>query len=221
QSDGSRIDHFLGFHRCWAVPGRAKTARKGKWILTPGRELFDAVKRSLGHIEIIAEDLGFVTAEAVALRDRLGYPGMRLMQCGFGDDDGCRFNQPHSYPRACVAYTGTHDNETTVGWAKRLKTESRRRRKKGEISEYERLLRYTGGTGQKVHWDLMRLGYYSSADTVIYPAQDVLGLDDRARMNVPAVPFGNWEWRMKPGSLTPTIARRLRALAEAYDRIRD
>lgn len=216
--DAVRIDHFLGFHRVWAVPGRAKTAVRGRWVLTPGRELFATLRRKLGRLEIIAEDLGVVTPQAVALRERHGFPGMRLLHFAFGNDEGDRYNQPHTYPRDCVVYPGTHDNETTVGWFERLKREHRRRRRGAELTPYERVLRYTGTNGREIHWDLIRLALLSPANTALIPLQDVLGLDNRARMNTPATTRGNWQWRCTARQLTARHAARLRALVDAYGR---
>lgn len=221
--DAVRIDHFLGFKRVWAVPGGARTAQRGRWVATPGEALFASLRRKLGRLEIIAEDLGLLTPEAAALRDRWGFPGMRLLHFAFGEDDGGRYHQPHAHPRNAVAYPGTHDNDTTVGWFKELRRASRRSR--GEphgsaLSAFQRLLRYVGTRGAEIHWDVIRHVFLSPANTAIVPVQDVLGLDERARMNIPATPRGNWAWRLRPGQLTARHAARLRALAEAYDRSR-
>ncbi len=201
--DAVRIDHFLGFHRAWAVPAPAKTAMKGHYVLSPGRELFTAVRRELGKLAIVAEDLGAVTPEVHALRDELGLPGMRILQNGFGDRS--RFDQPHNYPRNCVAYTGTHDNETLVGWfenATRFHNAARSAKgrnlttRRGSATETvigqdgltrrERVLRYTDGTPRTIHWDMIRVLYQSHADLVVTPMQDLLGLDNTHRMNTPA-----------------------------------
>ncbi|HPM22568.1 MAG TPA: 4-alpha-glucanotransferase [Phycisphaerae bacterium] len=218
--DAVRIDHFLGFNRVWAVPGRAQTARRGKWVKTPGRELFTALRRALGRLEIIAEDLGLVTPEAAALRDRCGFPGMRLLHFGFGPGNGPRYIQPHTFPRNCVVYPGTHDNETTVGWFAHLRQAAHKRRPAGTLSDYDRVLRYLGTDGRAIHWDMIRLALSSPANTAIIPAQDLLGLGNEARMNTPATTTGNWQWRLRPGRLTPTLATRLREMTEAYDRER-
>ena len=217
--DAVRIDHFLGFNRVWQVPGRARTAQHGKWVAVPGRKLLDTARRRLGKLEIIAEDLGVVTPEATALRDRYGFPGMRLLHFAFGGDGG-HYNEPDAYPRECVVYPGTHDNNTTVGWFRTLRAESRRRRRKGTLSTLERALRYTGTDGREIHWDLVRLALMSVANTAIIPVQDLLGLGEEARMNFPGTGTGNWEWRMRPGALNESIAGRLHDLAVAYNRIR-
>ncbi len=210
--DAVRIDHFLGFHRVWAVPGGAKTARKGQWVKTPGAALFTALRRKLGRLEIIAEDLGVVVPKAVALRERCGFPGLRLLQFAFGDEADSRHNLPHNYPSDCVVYPGTHDNETTAGWFRNLSRSAPGRAARA------RVLRYLGSTGREIHWDLIRLALASPANTAIIPAQDLLGLSNEARMNTPARARGNWQWRLQPGQITLAIARRLRALSETFER---
>ncbi len=225
--DGLRIDHFLGFSRVWAVPGRAKTAQHGRWVKTPGEELFTVVRRRLGRLEIIAEDLGVATPAAVALRERFGFPGMRLLHFAFGNDEGDRYNQPHTFPHNCVVYPGTHDNETTAGWFERLRREHRRQRRAG-MTAYERVLRYLGTSerdyvgraAREIHWDIIRLALLSPANTAIIPVQDILGLGNEARMNVPATTRGNWQWQMLPGQFTPRLARRLRDQTDACGRLR-
>jgi len=200
--DAVRIDHFLGFSRVWSVRAGSKTARHGKWVKSPGHELFEVLRRELGDRAIIAEDLGVLTPEAAALRDAFGFPGMRVMQFGFGGGGGDAYHRPHSYPPRCVAYTGTHDSDTVVGWLKKLDAPDRRN-----------ALDYTGAPPADFHWSAIRSLMNSAAETVIFPVQDVLGLDNRARMNVPGVAAGNWGWRLAPRALTPAHARRLRRLA--------
>jgi 4-alpha-glucanotransferase len=217
--DAVRLDHFFGFYRVWSVPGRARTAQHGHWIRTPGRELFQAVQRTLGRLEIFAEDLGVETPGALALRDRFGFPGMRLLQFAFGPGPR-QYHAPHNYPRQCVVYPGTHDSDTTVGWFGLLKRAARKSRRAGESSDYERVLRYLGTDGREIHWDLIRLAMLSVANVAIIPAQDLLGLDNEARMNIPATAPGNWEWRLRAGAPTAGIARRWRELAVAGDRLR-
>ena len=219
QFDAVRIDHFLGFHRCWIVSGRARTALNGRWVKTPGAELFQSLRRSMGRLEIIAEDLGVVTPEALALRDRYGWPGMRLLHFAFGGDDE-HYNRPHAYPRNCVVFPGTHDNDTTVGWFRKLRAEAGKHHRQGHLSPYDRILHYTGNKGREIHWDIIRLAYMSVANLAMIPAQDLLGLDNRARMNFPGTVTGNWEWRLQPGVLNSKIAERLRQMAITYDRLR-
>lgn len=215
--DGVRIDHFLGFLRTWGVPRKAKTARRGRWLPGPGKAIFDAIQWALGDVPIIAEDLGLLTPQAAALRDECGFPGMRVMQFGFGP--GGEYHLPHRYPHRAVAYTGTHDNNTTAGWfaefAQRNGQASAARR-----AERDKVLRYLGASGAAdVPWEMIRAIMMSVAETVIMPMQDVLGLGAAARMNFPGVGQGNWRWRLLPGQLTPARARRLRELSEVYDRV--
>jgi len=205
QFDAVRIDHFLGMHRLWSIPPRHKTARKGEWIAGPGAPLFDAIKRELGDVPIIAEDLGAVTKQAMRLRDQYKFPGMRVLQFGFGDGD---YNLPHTYIRRCVAYPGTHDNDTFVGWFR-----------KASLAERRKALEYLDTPPRDLHWQMIRSLMSSVADTVILPTQDLLGLGEAARMNVPGTAAGNWRWRLKPGALTPQLAKRLRRLAKLYGRI--
>ena len=164
--------------------------------------------------EIIAEDLGAVVPEAVALRELCGFPGIRLLQFAFGDDADGRHNLPHNCPAACVVYPGTHDNETTVGWFRSLRGSAEGRETRA------RALRYLGASGREIHWDLIRAALASPASTAIVPVQDLLGLGNQARTNTPAKARGNWQWRLQPGQLTPALARRLRALSETFERTR-
>ena len=219
QFEAVRIDHFLGFYRVWAVPGRDKTARRGRWVRTPGAEFFATLRRKLGRLEIIAEDLGSATPEATALRDRFGFPGMRLLHFAFGEEAGDRYNQPWNHPHNCVVYPGTHDNETTVGWLESLKCAARKCGRARKMTQIDRVLRYLGSSGREINWDMIRLVFSSPANTAIIPVQDVLGLKNEARMNTPATATGNWAWRLRPRQLTPYHARRLRDLADAYGRL--
>jgi 4-alpha-glucanotransferase len=213
--DAVRIDHFLGFHRHWWVSGKAKNARRGEYRPSPGRKLFEAVRAALGPQAIIAEDLGAVVPEALKLRDDFGFPGMRILQNAFWN--GARYDQPHNHPPGSVAYTGTHDNDTALGWWKGFARDKRRGR--DGLGNRERALRYLGVAGDgEVVWGLIRALYGSPANTVVVPMQDVLELDSRGRMNTPATPTGNWEWRMPPGSATAKLASRLAGLADAFER---
>lgn len=216
QFDGVRIDHFLGFYRVWQINAITKDARKGKWELTPGRELFTAIRKHLGNPPIIAEDLGDVTPQAIALRDDFGFPGMRVLQFGFGG--GCE-HLPHAQPRASVLYTGTHDNDTIRGYFDKVAAAGKRNRRARE--EFARMQRYanTNGDGATLHWDLIRSAMASPANTTIFPVQDILGLGGEARMNVPGTTENNWEWRMKPGALNKSHARTLRMMSEDFQRI--
>jgi 4-alpha-glucanotransferase len=202
--DGVRVDHFLGFHRTWAIPGNAKDGRVGKWLMSPGRELFAAVKKALGPAPIIAEDLGVLTSEAAKLRDDLGLPGMRILQFGFGEDT---YYLPHRYVEKCIAYTGTHDNNTVRGWFA-----------SADKSQRRKAIEYLKASPVSIHRDLIRALMESVANTVILPIQDVLGLGDESRMNYPGTEKHNWRWRLKPGQLTPAVARELRDSAVLYER---
>lgn len=216
--DAVRIDHFLGFNRVWSVPGKAKTALRGKWIKTPGDVLFRTLQQRLGKLPIVAEDLGLLVPEAAALRDKFGFPGMRLLHFAFGGDDG-HYHEPDAFPRNCVVYPGTHDNDTTVGWFRELKREHARASDPDALTRYERVLRYTGTTGRQIHWDIMRLALMSVANTAIVPLQDLFGLGNEARMNLPGTVKGNWQWRFAARRLSPALAAGLRDLVEAYDRL--
>jgi len=213
--DGVRIDHFLGFYRVWQVPADRPDARVGKWALTPGRELFSAIRDRLGSPPIIAEDLGDVTEGAIRLRDEFRFPGMRVLQFGFG---GGNEHLPHNQPQRSVLYTGTHDNDTVVGYFNEVARAARRSRR--ARAELQRMQRYanTNGDGSTLHWDLIRVAMASRANTVIFPTQDILGLGGEARMNVPGTVDHNWEWRLKPGALKADHAKRLHVMCEDFQR---
>ncbi|MBI4386109.1 MAG: 4-alpha-glucanotransferase [Elusimicrobia bacterium] len=206
--DAVRLDHFIGFQRYWEIPAGSRTAQGGRWVDGPGADLFDRARDVLGSLEIAAEDLGAATPEVFALRDRCGFPGLRVLQFAFGGDSCTNDHLPHRYPRRCVVYTGTHDNETTAAWFRRLPPKERRW-----------VSRYAGTDGREIHWDMIRLAWMSPADVAIAPAQDLLGLGSGARMNLPGTVRGNWRWRLTDAALTAPIARRLRALTEIYGRI--
>ncbi len=213
--DGVRIDHFLGFNRTWGVPRGSKTARKGTWLPGPGKAIFDAIRAALGDVPIIAEDLGALTDEAADLRDQCKFPGMRVMQFGFGP--GGDYHLPHRYPRRCVAYTGTHDNNTTGGWFAEI---AARNGNPAAAAEREKTLRYLKASGAaQVPSEMIRTIMMSVADTVIVPVQDVLNLGADARMNMPGTADDNWTWRLAPNKLTGSVAQRLRTLTELFDRV--
>jgi 4-alpha-glucanotransferase len=215
QFEAARIDHFLGFEKTWHIPARARTARRGEWVATPGDRLFLALRKALGPATIIAEDLGRVTRQAADLRDKYNFPGMRIIQFGFGDDE---YHLPHQYVRRCVAYPGTHDNSTIVGWFEHLRAQARQKGRNTPQREYEKVKRYVGGSSKGIHWEIIRIAMMSVADTVVFPIQDVLGLDDDSRMNRPGTPEGNWDWRLKPGHLSPAVAKRLAEMTQTYSR---
>lgn len=216
--DAVRLDHFIGFHRCWAVAATAETARDGRFVSGPGAHFFEAVQQALGNIQLIAEDLGTVTQEVKVLREGFGFPGMRVLQFAFGNDPEAAAYRPHTFPRRCVVYTGTHDNDTVVGWFRGVRAAASTRSEDAIRRERAVALQYLGSDGREIHWGLIRLALMSVADTVIIPAQDLLGLDSRARMNLPGTIGGNWRWRLTDGALTSEIATRLLRLTETYGR---
>ena len=216
--DYVRLDHFRGFEAYWAIPAEATTAAPGRWVSGPGAALFQAATTALGPLALIAEDLGEITPSVEALRDQFGYPGMRVLQFAFGEDPKAPDYLPHHYIPNCVVYTGTHDNDTTVGWFQSEAGEGTTRTAQQISRERERVLRYLGTDGRQIHWDLIRLAKASVARMALFPMQDVLGLGTEARMNLPSTIAGNWQWRMKPNEFRPEHQQRLRVLAETFDR---
>jgi len=204
--DMVRVDHFRGFESHWEVQAKEKTAVNGRWAPGPGDALFYAVAGALGQLPIIAEDLGVITPEVEALRDRFSFPGMKILQFAFGSGPRNPY-LPHNHIRESVVYTGTHDNDTTVGWFASL-TES----------EKKDVCRYLNTSGDDIAWDLIRVSLVSVADTVIFPLQDILSLDSEARMNTPGTSTGNWTWRFSADSLTPELAGGLLELTGIYGR---
>ena len=216
--DVARVDHFRGFAACWEIPGGDKTAERGRWVDTPGRELFKRIQAALGDLPIIAEDLGVITPDVVALREELGFPGIRVLQFGFGGDPKTSVDLPHNYVRNVVAYTGTHDNDTALGWFNSIAGEGSMRTAE-QIDEQRRFcLSYLHSTGDEIHWDFIRAVWASVADRAIAPLQDVLGLRNEARMNLPNSKQGNWTWRFAPNDLTRAMALRLKELNRIYGR---
>jgi 4-alpha-glucanotransferase len=205
--DVVRIDHFRGFEAAWHVPAGERTARRGTWVEGPGQEFFDAVCATLGNLPIIAEDLGVITPAVEQLRDRCGFPGMKILQFAF--DSGPRNPYlPHNHTRNCVVFTGTHDNNTTRGWYDELPPEQRRE-----------VRRYIGCGSADIVEGMLRMALMSVADTVILPFQDLLGLPAHGRMNVPGTAEGNWGWRfsweMVPRNLGPTLAGMVKLFGRA------
>jgi 4-alpha-glucanotransferase len=216
--DRVRIDHFRGFESYWEVPGEDKDARRGRWVPGPGAALFETARQKLGPLPIIAEDLGVITPEVEALRDQLGYPGMRVLQFAFGGDPKARDYQPHRYVSHCLVYTGTHDNDTTLGWFRSEAGEGTTRDQAGIDRERSFALRYMHSDGSEVHWDMIRLALASVAQTAVFPMQDLLGLGGDARMNLPGSAEGNWGWRFRWDQITSSIEQRLREMTETYER---
>jgi 4-alpha-glucanotransferase len=213
-----RIDHFRGFAACWEIPGGDKTAERGKWVKAPGKELFAAIRNALGELPIIAEDLGVITPDVVALRDGFGFPGMRILQFAFSSDTK-NIDLPHNYVPNVVAYTGTHDNDTTVGWFKSAAGEGSTRDEKQIERERKFCLDYLNSNGKEINWEFIRTVLASVADVAVVPLQDVLGLGTEARMNLPNSTEGNWAWRFKEGDLSEALAQRLKKLAALYGRL--
>lgn len=217
--DAVRVDHFLGFVRSWAIPGGARTAVRGKWVATPGRALFSAVRHALGTVHIIAEDLGLLTPEAAALRDEFGFPGMRVLQWGFGADGDSCYHQPHRFIANTIAYPGTHDNDTIVGWFHALQRTARTERERSGSAAADRLLHYCRGSARRIHWDVIRMAVASPANLAIIAMQDLLGLDSSARMNLPGTVRGNWRWRMRMGAASGQLAAKVREMNRVYERL--
>jgi 4-alpha-glucanotransferase len=206
--DTVRIDHFRGFVACWEIPAGDATAENGRWVDTPGNELFATLKTELGDLPIIAENLGVITPEVERLRAEFAFPGMRVLQFAFGGD-ATNVHLPHNHARDSVVYTGTHDNDTTIGWFENLPDQER-----------EYCLNYLSSNGREINWDLIRAVMASVAEVAIIPLQDVLGLGNEARMNLPASTSGNWSWRMAPDAINDEIARRLNELGRLFGRIK-
>lgn len=207
QVDIIRLDHFRGFAAYWEVPAEEETAINGRWVTAPGAKLFETVKREFGELPIIAEDLGVITPDVEELRDRFELPGMKVLQFAFGSGDPEDVYLPHNYIPRCVVYTGTHDNDTTLGWW-------------NSLSDHERGLvqNYLARDGHDICWDMTRLAFSSVAETAIVPIQDVLVLGSEARMNTPGRPAGNWSWRYVPEQINDHVIGRLRNMTETYGR---
>jgi 4-alpha-glucanotransferase len=204
-ADAVRLDHFRGFASYWRVPREAATAREGRWVAGPGMALFTALRNEIGELPLVAEDLGEITPDVDELRRGTGLPSMRVLQFGFDSADSD--HAPHRLSEDTVLYTGTHDNDTVVGWYRSLSPELRR-----QVREY------TGARSQGIHRHLIRVAYTTVSRWAIVPMQDVLGLGSSARMNRPGVAEGNWRWKLAalPGS---DEAARLRHLTELSGRL--
>ena len=222
--DVVRVDHFRGFEAYWEVPAEEETAIHGCWVKGPGAELFRVLRRELGELPIVAENLGVITPEVETIREEFGLPGMAILQFAFGKDPQGPSFQPHNYPRNLVAYTGTHDNDTVMGWWRSEGGDSTRTAD-DVATEKEKAREYLGikdqGSGVRggtpMNWVMIRELMKSVADTVIFPMQDVMGLGTEARMNTPSTKSGNWRWRME-GRARAEDARTLRAMAQLYGR---
>lgn len=206
--DVIRLDHFRGFEAYWSIAAGEETAVNGQWVKAPGQELFQRLKEVFGELPFVAEDLGLITKEVDELREHFGMPGMRILQFGFTDRGGHLY-LPHRFVTNTVVYTGTHDNNTTLGWWNELG--------EGERENVEAYLQPVGADGDVVG-AMMRTAAGSVADTCVFPLQDVLGLGSEARMNTPAAGEGNWTWRYPPDALRPELAAKLAKLMEMTDR---
>jgi len=202
-----RIDHFRGFEAYWEIPASEETAVNGRWAPGPGAKFFRAVRSQLGDTAIIAEDLGVITPKVEALRDRFGLPGMKVLQFAFSDPSNVYL--PHNYTTSnCVVYTGTHDNDTTLGWWNSLDREDRKF-----------VQAYLGKRVSEPSWEFIRLAFSTIARLAVVPLQDPLGLGSEARMNTPGTNVANWAWRFDTGAFTGEIRSRLRELTRLYGRL--
>jgi 4-alpha-glucanotransferase len=212
-----RLDHFIGFSRYWEIPASEPTAVNGRWVPGPGWPFFRALHAALGELPLIAENLGLVTPAVERLRRKLGAPGLRILQFAFGTDPQAPLFLPHAYRRNTAAYTGTHDNDTTVGWFNDEGGVSRTPAQAQQ--EREAALRYLDiPDGRDIHWAMIRSLYASVANLVLVPMQDLLGLGSEARMNRPGLATGNWRWRLDEQALTPALADRLNQMTLTYGR---
>jgi 4-alpha-glucanotransferase len=204
-----RLDHFRGFEAYWAIPAEEETAIKGSWVKAPGHALFTRLKEVFGDLPFIAEDLGLITPQVDELREHFGFPGMRILQFGFSTR-GAHMYLPHRFVPNTVVYTGTHDNDTTLGWWRNGASEV----EKAAVQTSLGLIR----ADTEIVWALMREAATSVANYCIFPMQDLLHLGSEARMNTPSAATGNWTWRYWPGALHPDFATQLAALTEVTDR---
>lgn len=203
-----RIDHFRGFDSYYAIPYGNDTAREGKWMKGPGMDLFRTLEKELGKVDIIVEDLGFLTPSVHKLLEDTGFPGMKVIQFAFDSREGSDY-LPHNYPKHCVVYTGTHDNDTSVGWMETAPGASVKFAK-----DYLNLTKKEG-----YHWGMMRAAWSSVADMAIVPMQDLLGLGSEARMNTPSTLGGNWKWRATPEQMNDKLAKKLWKYMQMYGRV--
>jgi len=205
-----RIDHFRGLVAYWEVPARAETAQKGRWVEAPAEDFFKQLHKRFGHLPVIAEDLGTITADVREIMRKFEFPGMRVLLFAFGGDFPHGAFLPHNHVKNCVLYTGTHDNNTVKGWFE----------DEADGDTRQNLFRYLGREidAGEAPWEFVRLAMMSVADTVIVPLQDLLALGSEARMNRPATGEGNWQWRMQEDAITTALTRRLRMVTTTYGR---
>ena len=208
--DMMRLDHFRGFVGYWEIPADEKTAINGKWRKAPAKDFFSSLVKHFHSLPIIAEDLGVITPDVIEVMKRFGFPGMKLLLFAFGDDFPTGSYLPHNYTKDCVVYTGTHDNNTVKGWWKC----------EASPEDRKRFFKYIGKEvpDQSIHWEFIRLATMSVANICIIPMQDVLGLSKEAKMNRPAKTEGNWQWRLKPDQINPSLLEKLKEITETYGR---
>ncbi len=209
--DMLRLDHFRAFSNYWEVPAAEKTAINGEWKTGPGNDFFNVLQKELGKLPFVAEDLGEITEEVYSLRDEFRFPGMKVLQFAFGEDMPTSVHIPHNYPQNCFAYTGTHDNNTITGWFENDADQQSIKNLKQYVNIKVR--------AENVNWVLIKLAYSSVAKTVIIPIQDILGLDEKARMNTPASAEKNWNWRIQPGTINKVLQKKLRKIVTFYNRV--
>jgi len=202
QVDVVRIDHFRGFEAYWEIPEDESTAMNGRWVRGPGEEFFLALEEALGDLPILAEDLGLITEQVHALRDRFNFPGMQVLQFELENDPASQEFQPGEFPVRCAGYTGTHDNDTMIGWFRTLC-------EKGDEYRRDAILGIAGCEAATINWGAIRVVARSSANWAVFPLQDILGLGSEARMNVPGSATGNWRWRFSWDQVTPECGRLL------------
>ncbi|AOY74900.1 4-alpha-glucanotransferase [Clostridium formicaceticum] len=205
--DVIRLDHFRGLESFWAVPYGEKTAEGGTWMKGPGMKLLKAIKEKLGKVDVIVEDLGFLTSEVIALREESGYPGMKVLQFAFDPGEESIY-LPHNYVKNCVVYTGTHDNDTVMGW--------RQSENQKNIKFARQYLKLDEEEGY--HWGFIRGAWSSVANLAVAPLQDFIGLSSEGRMNIPSTVGGNWRWRVKKEYLTEELSKKIYAITKLYYR---
>ncbi|MGA3105636.1 MAG: 4-alpha-glucanotransferase [Terriglobales bacterium] len=217
--DMVRLDHFRGFESYWEVPGAEKTAVNGRWVQGPGENFLSALQNAFGPLPIVAENLGVITPSVENLRHQFGLPGMSLLQFAFGNDPQGPSFRPHSYSRDLAAYTGGHDNDTTIGWWNSSGAGDSTRSPEDVRKEHDFARAYLNfQDDSEINWVMIRAVLASVANVAVVPMQDVLGLGTEARMNLPGTVSENWKWRYRPGALTADLSTRLRTLVSLYDR---
>ncbi len=214
QVDIIRIDHFRGFEAYWEIDASERTAERGKWVKAPGHELFSIIKHDLRDLPIIVEDLGFITPEVNKMKKKFGFPGMKILQFSF-DEKATIKSGPDDYEKHCVVYTGTHDNDTLLAWYRGL-IQSKNTRVLKILEKYYGI--NNGMNEEKVCWTLIEAAYRTNANFAIVPLQDILGLDNQARINYPGTVGGNWLWRYKKGDITEEMQEKLAILSQKYHR---